>query len=93
VEVVNCCFALIEALFCGVGSIPPDLREARPTVVFPMVATSGNTPTRGVIPFSALDDLEAHLAKLPCVSRAERGLTDHRPGGLASTSTRYPWAA
>src|SRR6266566_7159634 len=29
VEVVNCCFAPVEALFCGVGGIPPGLWEAR----------------------------------------------------------------
>ena len=72
----------VSLLTCG-SSIP--------TVVFRVISDFWEHPTRGD-PISALDDLEAHLAKLPRVSRAERGLTDHQPGGLASTSTRY-WAA
>jgi hypothetical protein len=56
--------------------------------VFQVISDFWEHPHRGVIPFSALDDLKAHLAKLPRVSRAERGLTDHQPDGLASAPTR-----
>src|SRR6266566_3286827 len=47
VEVVNCCFAPVEALFCGVGG-PYQLSCSG------WSATSENTPTRGGIPFQPL---------------------------------------
>jgi hypothetical protein len=56
--------------------------------VFQVISDVWEHPHRGVIPFQPFDDLKAHLAKLPRVSQAERGLTGHQPGGLASASTR-----